>query len=68
MTRKLTTAELLALFPRESLPVAAHGRRRGRRGRHTAHTHGRSRSHREKLPVAAKRDPWKHIGQAKRQG
>ena len=67
-----TQAELLTLFPHQTLPTAAHGRSR-HKGRKTKNAHGRGRTHhthhaRAKIDKAARADVWKHVGQARGQG
>lgn len=64
-----TQAELLTLFPHQTLPTLAHGRSR-HKGRKTKNAHGRGRTHhaRAKIDKQAKVDVWKHVGEARGQG
>lgn len=67
MAGKLNQAELLKIFPVVHAPVVAHGRSR-HRTRKTMSAHGRSRHHRDPLAPLAKKDPFKHKAEARRQG
>lgn len=66
------SAALLALFPVEHVGFGGrtkHGRKRGTHGRGRARATGRHHHARGKLDSPlAKRDVWKHVGQAAKQG